>query len=1034
MAHTNIIWGVRIYLATEVPQNTDIGLYTDGGTSEFRWIESGVTLSGGGYPTIWNANILSTSGISSISENLPDASRGGGRSVVSGCTISAVNTTNIIEYLTQYGAYMTGSKVEIWEFYSSGTGDSTTNAIIFTGALDEPEWTETELILSANSQQLKRRANILTVISNDSDSDYSNADDDQNGVPIPATFGQIDKAKMVRTAKKESIISNQELFDTGKYCTPYSTAFPCIDASSGMDDRHFIIMIGRATVGTVDFNGTGTFPDLVGMYVKVVDGSKNVGSYRYIDEAVFYKKKVELDGVLEWVPIVDIRISKFFPENLIGNLSATADGNSWVQFVDIDRAYALDDLACKSFLDSTLTNEISIGLDLFSYDAPKKTDLPPLAVSSGETEEKTIRTIESQLGFYPLPQYAYLESGSSSGNSITIDAKLFNNSPDEMDSIRSLKIPEANIALITDSVLDSWGVNQTYGWQKDTNVPGLYQQKANTFLPTTVLDSATTSLANAVDTDSTTKSRTIFSIEWTGVGIIQDWFIFGLEITPPVVIDGYDFDSAYLSLSSDVKFDCTGAVINYSDLGIDKRRFFGTTDYQEFTMIDFVGQAGGASPAYNSVNNFLDDYYSTAVESNDYYYYVNSNTKTGATQYWITGGTQFPLDVESIKNSSIYKVGVFNRFRQYMGGSLLLTKVQYTFDFQEVTISLVKSVSIRDQIFTGVRGRIFNDTWGSRKTSANMISTPIDMIEHVARLQNWSDVGSNVKFGKQYSSAALIKTSGAGSFDDSSLSAVGGTDVREWRPKDLAIAGQILDYNKGWSDNIIRSISRLSWCASRVDNEGYECIHYLPLAATSTESIDLTKIVGSIAPIREPVISDIFCAPMVKYNYNYGSGKYDSILMIKNPNNPDSYTSDDDKATYTSGFQSGNLDSGRHDGSVIWDRCNTLWQICRQIEPAPSEMVELPFVRSYTTALWYLYQWVMWQGKRSSSLDVPYSVGKDYYSGMHFDLTLPHQTNGYPLECLITGLKKHNNKNIVSIDFLILDDLGQVDIYQDIGD
>src|SRR5690606_15731078 len=84
------------------------------------------------------------------------------------------------------------------------------------------------------------------------------------------------------------------------------------------------------------------------------------------------------------------------------------------------------------------------------------------------------------------------------------------------------------------------------------------------------------------------------------------------------------------------------------------------------------------------------------------------------------------------------------------------------FDIYELALVFEKSLDIKSFIFARFVGLAFPSTWGGRKTAGNLIQSPVDILEHVKREQNWSD----------NSGIALIKTSGDGSFDDSSLAEV----------------------------------------------------------------------------------------------------------------------------------------------------------------------------------------------------------------------------------------------------------------------
>jgi hypothetical protein len=102
----------------------------------------------------------------------------------------------------------------------------------------------------------------------------------------------------------------------------------------------------------------------------------------------------------------------------------------------------------------------------------------------------------------------------------------------------------------------------------------------------------------------------------------------------------------------------------------------------------------------------------------------------------------------------------------------------------------------------------------TRRIATDQIVDPVNMIEHLKRLGDWSETGVAVNFGKEYSPTAKIKTSGEGSFDDPSLD-----DVKHCRP-----AFQILEKNDAWTENIVKELCDTFGLCTYVDKDGYECI------------------------------------------------------------------------------------------------------------------------------------------------------------------------------------------------------------------
>ncbi len=101
------------------------------------------------------------------------------------------------------------------------------------------------------------------------------------------------------------------------------------------------------------------------------------------------------------------------------------------------------------------------------------------------------------------------------------------------------------------------------------------------------------------------------------------------------------------------------------------------------------------------------------------------------------------------------------------------------------------------------------------------------------------------------------------------------------------------------------------------------------------------------------------------------------------------------------------------------------------VTPPPSELTEGVWFRSYSDALWFLYNWLLWQGKRRTSFTVSYDKGREWYLWMHVDLTLPHQTNNVARECVVEELTIDKNRNSVTVRVVVLEEIGMGTAYQD---
>jgi hypothetical protein len=416
------------------------------------------------------------------------------------------------------------------------------------------------------------------------------------------------------------------------------------------------------------------------------------------------------------------------------------------------------------------------------------------------------------------------------------------------------------------------------------------------------------------------------------------------------------------------------------------------------------------------------------------FYYNPIYTFSGAVGYTLLQGYQL-LKFDDFK--SVVNIRSISKMSMILGRGFFASE-EY---FQEV-ISLYKlclicqlDSDISKELFAIFSGRTFSDTWGSRKTATALMTNPIDIFEHVCRSQNWAEVGDLVVYGKRYCPNAKIKTSGAGSFDDSSLSTI----------KALSPVFQITEEKKGWTDSIKSDLCKRYFLVSRQDEQGFECVNYidpqLSDASIPDTIVTFKDMLGQVGDTTEPKTEDVFVEPFVNYSYNPGTNQYDCQLRVLNSSDsewigtgtlesPQFAAGSGWQPVYTPGFQG-------TDGEEIWNACNALWTRFRTLITPPSDMTDCKEVVLYSDALKFITDWVAWMPLRRTSFTVPYVLvpadgsgtpgagvpARDWYVGKKILFNNPHKTNGWSIKVLVEGIEKNKNANSIKVDIVLLQDI-----------
>lgn len=281
-----------------------------------------------------------------------------------------------------------------------------------------------------------------------------------------------------------------------------------------------------------------------------------------------------------------------------------------------------------------------------------------------------------------------------------------------------------------------------------------------------------------------------------------------------------------------------------------------------------------------------------------------------------------------------------------------------------------------------------------------LIDDPVSIIEHVKRLQNWSETGSLYNWGMEYSPDAKIRQSGEGSFLSNNLQEV----------RNIKIARQILDYDKAWSDAIVQSLCEQFYLVSYQNESGNECLKDILIKENPDTIIGFEHMMGNVGDMIEPQTSNIFCTPVINYAYDYATERYTRQIRVEQ------VWQSTWKSEYTPGLNS-------EDGSDIWTACSKLYKKVRQIEPIPSNLSDRVWIYRYQDAVWSLKRMIQLMEIRRCSFNVAYEVGRKWNIGKHLILQLPHETAGKQVEIVIEEIRKNKKNNRVYVKVMLLDDI-----------
>jgi len=280
-----------------------------------------------------------------------------------------------------------------------------------------------------------------------------------------------------------------------------------------------------------------------------------------------------------------------------------------------------------------------------------------------------------------------------------------------------------------------------------------------------------------------------------------------------------------------------------------------------------------------------------------------------------------------------------------------------------------------------------------RRRLGDEIIKPRDVLEHVCRLQNFSDSGCTQPtggWGSDYpSTEPPIK-------DDDFDALTQDIDV-------LLPADQLKDANDGYSDKVKLSLCRTFGLINYINADGEECVRQVMVPPDEVwpeihfgDVVDRTSVKVSNWP-TDKVYPEI----EIHYNKDFVADQLNGVIQILHPE-ASSYD-----PSYVVGVTSGQ--------EALWDKAHALYLQTEknQVDKLPTTLIDVAWangIGGYDTAIYYLnFMLDLWTSK-ILELQLHESVCKDWIEGSWFSYQDAKHTGGEVMDCVVTEIEHDPNE------------------------
>ena len=971
------------------------------GDSVFKWIQNDIS-----GVTNWKSGIIVSRGMSSWSRNI-NLFQGGNTALNCTFTVKVKNTNKFWNTINLLNIYMNGLRCEIFYF------EDTTPTRKWCGICELPTWDARAYTIPSKGFKNQRIANITVKV----DSTNTPNAVESIGTAIPTTWGCIkpvfdeygnqiykgyakfprveDKVQVYRHSASSIINTDSNVEMRIDEDLLNCKIFPVVEVGAGDTPTTYNIKLGNAgqvkffinsilqVVGTYNFNFFNN-NDLENIYIRVVKGTGGE-VLRKVTAA-----SITLSATPDDWTILSLTIQDIFEETLVGNATATAENQTWINILKANRVFKVDEWKCKDFLDENGI-VVSENLSLYSYSSNEKVKV------SGSAETVNI---ESEIkNFFQLPGNSYKIKNTNKKNSIEIDGSHYEKELDRVNSF--LFLPPTKISLYDANDLDDLGL-ENYARYYD----GLYRGTSgsgNKFSVTN--DAQTGSVDSVIDRNYVTYFQRYLTL---GTIANTHWrHVFKLELPDLPYRYGDNFQiyfgiQLYCGWTNFVQQDP-------SYINIRNKAFIGACELS-LDKQDLEDNVDGNLPEnLLTIDNTADFYFTKNKPSRNnerFYKSVDDSGTMMGYENGLLGGIDTREKYERLQKNC------FLTIRRIYDFGTDFTFCKDLIKLHNIYIAFKKVSSIKSAIYAPFQGRVFNDTWNGRKSAPTLMQSPPDLMESLCRLQCYPDCSPapTMGWGRDYALGAKINIGSTGydSFDNT-------VDPNFTILKSYKAARQVLKYEENSTNKLKQSLCKDFFLANWVNKDKQECINRIIKSETSpSETINFSDLVNENKfKIREPNPADIFPEPFVNYRMNNANGKFEGYKGITNV----------DALNYDSTYSKGITGAT---GEELWNKCNTLWNKVKHLETPPTYLTDKLWFNGEDAdqmAIDYLFNWIDWMSNPNCEFYLDYVTCKDWEETHRFNLQMPHQTNNAILECLLYKVTfDPNPPNFVKCNAIIFRD------------
>jgi hypothetical protein len=469
----------------------------------------------------------------------------------------------------------------------------------------------------------------------------------------------------------------------------------------------------------------------------------------------------------------------------------------------------------------------------------------------------------------------------------------------------------------------------------------------------------------------------------------------------------------------------------------------------------------GARENYVAFENLPTSYYDSILEwyrqiANERFYVKNEWTTQGVNKIG-TGYDLVSLGLdENTKEcyEAIDKVGVFTRY-----GRLSMASGSVTLDEGEYAVIFVKNLNLGEVVYAPMRGRTFNDTWDSRKTSTALIEHPHELLEAIARMQCWSESGSapSLGWGRGYAAGALINIARSTLSSDAAggATSIALTNATKFHPRQhitirdedgredcvlvTAISGNTLTIHTGLTRAYATAKGAVVWADGSFDSDDLrtwgEQLHVSRQLISDGEA-GTDDLIPSLCNEFQLLCwvnrwGEVCAKRVVKESFN----TIDTLTLADitdrtkiqveepeidslNPQPVVKYAYDIGAKRFQGTISIGGAGASAYSASYVegltgdtaqeyWNRCQTIWQYCRSLEGAEKayELLWCNGEQADSIAREVLLAKIDWQFNPSISFPAHYNQVGAWEEGHEFYLQLAHQTNNVLVECRLSKIE-----------------------------